>query len=202
MNSRRVCTLLNLVVSVVICVAILMSHNQNGVEASRVLSEDFGSANHLQTYTSSSSSSSAYEQAKITMTFWLQRLASGPSPKGRGHWFVIFHFSTMQVVLSFFSLFFFFFHFFGCWGQDPLYTDIYKERCGASISKYPHVYIFEIRFFDLYIILISLPDSSYMLLCPILPSVTQTACDDVKSPTTLFWKYAILVEINLLFFYY
>lgn len=77
---------MNLVVSVVICVAILMSHNQNGVEASRVLSEDFGSANHLQTYTSSSSSSSsAYEQAKITMTFWLQRLASGPSPKGRGH---------------------------------------------------------------------------------------------------------------------
>lgn len=113
-----------------------------------------------------------------------------------------FIFQLCKLFYPFSPCSFFFLHFFGCWGQDPLYTDIYKERCGASISKYPHVYIFEIRFFDLYIILISLPDSSYMLLCPILPSVTQTACDDVKSPTTLFWKYAILVEINLLFFYY
>ncbi|KAF7805318.1 putative transmembrane protein [Senna tora] len=53
------------------------------VEGSRVLSlrEDFGFAgrNHLQTY------ASVYEQAKTSMSFWLQRLASGPSPKGPGH---------------------------------------------------------------------------------------------------------------------
>ena len=69
-------------VAVVICLAIFMSHNQSGVEASRVLrgSEDFARANHLQSYTSS-----AYEQAKNTMAFWLQCLASGPSPKGPGH---------------------------------------------------------------------------------------------------------------------
>ena len=81
MNSRKGCTLLNLV-AVVVCMAILISHVHSGVEASRVLSdsEDFARASHLHTYTSS-----AYEQAKSTMTLWLQRLASGPSPKGPGH---------------------------------------------------------------------------------------------------------------------
>ncbi|KAJ1410462.1 hypothetical protein SESBI_21963 [Sesbania bispinosa] len=79
MSSFKACsTLLNLV-AVVMFVAIFMSHR---VEASRILSnsEEFAKANHLQTYTSS-----AYEQAKNTMAFWLQRLASGPSPKGPGH---------------------------------------------------------------------------------------------------------------------
>ncbi|KAL4389335.1 hypothetical protein HN51_010220 [Arachis hypogaea] len=89
--SSTTTTLLNLVTIIVICLGILMSHNnQSGVEAGRVLlrgssnSEDFASANHLQSYTFSSSSS-AYEHAKNTMAFWLQRLASGPSPKGPGH---------------------------------------------------------------------------------------------------------------------
>lgn len=59
-----------------VCVAIL-SHTQ--VEASRVLTQDFAARNHLQTY-----ASPVYEQAK-TLSFWLQRLASGPSPKGPGH---------------------------------------------------------------------------------------------------------------------
>ncbi|POO01999.1 Transmembrane protein [Trema orientale] len=51
-----------------------------GVEASRVLSEDFAGGSHLQTY-----SSSVYEKAKFTMACWLERLASGPSPRGPGH---------------------------------------------------------------------------------------------------------------------
>ncbi|CAB4263789.1 unnamed protein product [Prunus armeniaca] len=56
------------------------------VEASRVLPEDFAGANHLETFSSSSlSSSSVYEKAKFTMECWLERLASGPSPKGPGH---------------------------------------------------------------------------------------------------------------------
>ncbi|KAE9608265.1 hypothetical protein Lal_00003450 [Lupinus albus] len=79
MNSRKEYTLLNIATVFVIFVAILVSHSECGVEASRVLSHDFASANYLNTYTS------AYEETKNTMAFWLQRLASGPSPKGPGH---------------------------------------------------------------------------------------------------------------------
>ena len=62
----------------VIVVAIL-SHT--GVKATRVLCEDFASANHLDidTYTS------VYAKAKYTMAGWLQRLPSGPSNGGSGH---------------------------------------------------------------------------------------------------------------------
>ncbi|KAJ0034977.1 hypothetical protein Pint_26019 [Pistacia integerrima] len=74
MNSSKLTTLL---IVLVISVAVL-SHV--GVEASRVLHEDFGGANHLENY-----STSAYEKAKTTMSLWLERLASGPSPRGRGH---------------------------------------------------------------------------------------------------------------------
>ncbi|MBA0870054.1 hypothetical protein Goshw_007271 [Gossypium schwendimanii] len=73
MNSRKLNTLL---IIFVISVAIL-SHV--GVEATRVLAEDFAKANHLETY------SSVYEKAKFTMSCWLERLASGPSPRGPGH---------------------------------------------------------------------------------------------------------------------
>ncbi|TXG72746.1 hypothetical protein EZV62_001325 [Acer yangbiense] len=73
MNARNLGTLL---IVLVISVAIL-SHV--GVEATRVLPEDFASENHLETY------SSVYEKAKTTMGCWLGRLASGPSPKGPGH---------------------------------------------------------------------------------------------------------------------
>ncbi|KAK7257893.1 hypothetical protein RIF29_32204 [Crotalaria pallida] len=88
MNPGKACTVLNLVAVVILCVAMLMSYNnQSGVDASRVLlssdSQDFARANHLQTYTTTSLV--YYEQAKNTMSFWLQRLASGPSRKGPGH---------------------------------------------------------------------------------------------------------------------
>ena len=49
------------------------------VEGARMLSEEFKSATDLTT------SSYVYEKAKFTMTYWLERLASGPSPKGPGH---------------------------------------------------------------------------------------------------------------------
>lgn len=82
MSYVKACTLLNLITIVMICLAILMSESQSSkVEASRVLRNSqefaFARANHLQT--------SAYEQTKNTMTIWLQRLPSGPSPKGPGH---------------------------------------------------------------------------------------------------------------------
>ncbi|KAK9932219.1 hypothetical protein M0R45_019465 [Rubus argutus] len=64
----------------VITVAIL---GHASVEATRLLPKDFAAANHLETY--SSPSSLVYEKAKYTMEYWLQRLASGPSPKGPGH---------------------------------------------------------------------------------------------------------------------
>jgi hypothetical protein len=73
MNFRKTSTLL---IIFVISVAIF-SHGCR-VEAARVLSEDFGSADHLQTY------SSVYERARINMAYWLARLPSGPSP-GDGH---------------------------------------------------------------------------------------------------------------------
>ncbi|KAB1219435.1 hypothetical protein CJ030_MR3G001082 [Morella rubra] len=73
MNFRKSSTLLIiLLISVVI-----LSHG--GVEATRVLSDDFASANHLQKY------SSIYKEAKHTMAYWLERLPSGPSPRGAGH---------------------------------------------------------------------------------------------------------------------
>ena len=49
------------------------------VEGARMLSEEFKSATDLTT------SSYVYEKAKFTMAYWLERLASGPSPKGPGH---------------------------------------------------------------------------------------------------------------------
>ncbi|KAK9997426.1 hypothetical protein SO802_022112 [Lithocarpus litseifolius] len=73
MNSRKTSTLL---IFFVICVAIL-SHA--GVEATRVLFEDFGNANQLETH------SHIYVKAKDIMAYWLQRLSSGPSPGGEGH---------------------------------------------------------------------------------------------------------------------
>lgn len=74
MDSRKVSTLL---IIFVISVAIF---SQVGVEGTRVLPEDFAKANHLETY-----STSVYEKAKFTMSCWLGRLASGPSPRGPGH---------------------------------------------------------------------------------------------------------------------
>ncbi|XWS22165.1 hypothetical protein CRYUN_Cryun29cG0011400 [Craigia yunnanensis] len=73
MNSKEVNTLL---IIFVFSIAIL---SQVRVEATRVLPEDFTQANHLETY------SSVYEKAKFTMSCWLERLASGPSPRGPGH---------------------------------------------------------------------------------------------------------------------
>ena len=73
MNFRNTSTL---VIIFVICVAIL-SHS--GVEATRVLSEDFGDANSFET------GSPIYVKAKDIMAYWLQRLPSGPSPGGEGH---------------------------------------------------------------------------------------------------------------------
>nr|XP_004507363.1 uncharacterized protein LOC101505812 [Cicer arietinum] len=84
MSYVKACTLLNLMTIVMICLAILMSESESKVEASRVLrnSQEFvySKANHIETHTSS-----AYDHAKNTMSFWLQRLPSGPSPKGPGH---------------------------------------------------------------------------------------------------------------------
>ena len=72
MAFKKTCTLLAVLV---ILIAVLSPVVVEG----RVLSEDFAGSNHLATY------STVYEKAKTGMSFWLQRLASGPSPKGPGH---------------------------------------------------------------------------------------------------------------------
>ncbi|CAI9108600.1 OLC1v1008244C1 [Oldenlandia corymbosa var. corymbosa] len=67
----------------VCCMLFLIISMQVNVEAARMLSsteEDFAGANHLDTFPNS-----VYEKAKETMSFWLERLASGPSPRGPGH---------------------------------------------------------------------------------------------------------------------
>ncbi|KAG6732309.1 hypothetical protein I3843_01G164100 [Carya illinoinensis] len=79
MNSRSIST--HVLIIFVIFVAVILSHGSVRVEATRVLSEDFASANHLDmTY-----STSLYEKAKHSMAYWLERLPSGPSPSGPGH---------------------------------------------------------------------------------------------------------------------
>ncbi|KAL3724333.1 hypothetical protein ACJRO7_029496 [Eucalyptus globulus] len=65
-------------VIVLLVLATVASHF--GVEAARALPDDFARANNLATY-----SSAAYENARYTMASWLERLPSGPSPKGPGH---------------------------------------------------------------------------------------------------------------------
>ncbi|PWA55971.1 hypothetical protein CTI12_AA421250 [Artemisia annua] len=72
MTFKKTCTLL-------VFVVILIAFMSPLVVEGRVLSEDFAGANHLATY------STVYEKAQITMSSWLQRLASGPSPRGPGH---------------------------------------------------------------------------------------------------------------------
>lgn len=65
---------------ILVFVAIIMSGG--GVEAARKLmaaEEDFAGANHLANYPA------MYEKARHTMSFWLERLSSGPSPRGPGH---------------------------------------------------------------------------------------------------------------------
>ncbi|CAK9148807.1 unnamed protein product [Ilex paraguariensis] len=61
------------------CLSVVAITSPVRVEATRVLSEDFGGANHLASYPS------MYEHAKETLSCWLERLASGPSPRGPGH---------------------------------------------------------------------------------------------------------------------
>ncbi|KAL6971748.1 hypothetical protein U1Q18_031430, partial [Sarracenia purpurea var. burkii] len=70
MNFRRKTTLL------IIFVTFITILCQVGVQATRVLPKDFADENYLETYPL------MYEKAKLTMTSWLERLSSGPSPKG------------------------------------------------------------------------------------------------------------------------
>ena len=49
------------------------------VQGARMLSEEFKNATDLTT------SSYVYEKTKFTMAYRLERLASGPSPRGLGH---------------------------------------------------------------------------------------------------------------------
>ncbi|GJS37885.1 transmembrane protein [Tanacetum coccineum] len=65
--------------TLLVFVVILIAFMSPLVVEARLLSEDFAGANHLATY------STVYEKAQITMSSWLQRLASGPSPRGPGH---------------------------------------------------------------------------------------------------------------------
>ncbi|KAB1199999.1 hypothetical protein CJ030_MR0G008676 [Morella rubra] len=73
MNYRKTSTIL------IIFVIFVAISNHPDVEATRVLSEDFASTNHLDTY------SAVYEKAKRTVGLWLERLPSGPSPPGAGN---------------------------------------------------------------------------------------------------------------------
>lgn len=79
MSSRKLSAAGLVMIVFVMTVVALISHIE-GVGATRVLPEDFGHVNHLETY-----SSAAYDKARHAMAYWLQRLSSGPSPSGPGH---------------------------------------------------------------------------------------------------------------------
>ncbi|WRX21274.1 hypothetical protein QQP08_013761 [Theobroma cacao] len=61
MDSRKLSTLL------IIFVISMAALSHVGVEATRVLPEDFAKTNHLDKY------SSVYQKAKFTMAYWLER---------------------------------------------------------------------------------------------------------------------------------
>ncbi|KAI6695980.1 hypothetical protein NL676_023690 [Syzygium grande] len=65
---------------VVLLLILVTMASHFGVEAARALPEDFARENNLVTY-----SSAVYQRTRYTMSCWLERLASGPSPKGPGH---------------------------------------------------------------------------------------------------------------------
>lgn len=77
MDSRKLGVLL------IILVISAMVLSGRGAEAARLVPEDFARTNHL---------SSAYESAKNTMSCWFERLASGPSPRGPGHWIIYIYY--------------------------------------------------------------------------------------------------------------
>ncbi|KAL9679394.1 hypothetical protein QQ045_017253 [Rhodiola kirilowii] len=69
-------------VVILVVLAVVMGELSGRVDAtSRVLLEkrDFNGGDYLESY------ASAYEQTRLRMAGWLQRLASGPSPRGPGH---------------------------------------------------------------------------------------------------------------------
>lgn len=77
MDYRRVSSLL-----VVLLVFVALGSRVEVEAAGRVLSEDFAAANHLS---SAHHLPSVFDQAKMSLSSWLEMLPSGPSPKGPGH---------------------------------------------------------------------------------------------------------------------
>ncbi|KAG6582005.1 Membrane-associated 30 kDa protein, chloroplastic, partial [Cucurbita argyrosperma subsp. sororia] len=63
----------------ILVVVVAFLSNSAAVDAARVVPGDFSSVSNLEMYPT------AYEQAKNTVSCWLGRLSSGPSPKGPGH---------------------------------------------------------------------------------------------------------------------
>ncbi|MQL83671.1 hypothetical protein Taro_016171 [Colocasia esculenta] len=75
MASRRACVLL-LVIAVVGAIAF---GREAVVDAARNAPGSFDRGSSYLQYPS------AYESARSAMAFWMEKLASGPSPKGPGH---------------------------------------------------------------------------------------------------------------------
>lgn len=64
----------------IFAIFVTITTTQNHVEAARVLSEDFsGKTIQLAKFPS------VYHKAKSSLSFLLERLPSGPSPRGPGH---------------------------------------------------------------------------------------------------------------------
>jgi hypothetical protein len=74
MNFRKTSSLL-----IIFYISVAIFSHACRVEASRVLSEDFGSAAHLETY------SSIYERAKLNMAYSSGRSPSGGPSTGDNH---------------------------------------------------------------------------------------------------------------------
>ncbi|KAL6504138.1 hypothetical protein OROGR_026061 [Orobanche gracilis] len=68
-----------IILFIIVCLIYIACMSKAHVRATRILSEDFSETNHLVAFPV------MYENAKEKMSYWLQRLASGPSPKGPGN---------------------------------------------------------------------------------------------------------------------
>lgn len=67
------------VILLIVEVLVVLNMGELADATSRMLLKKEANAYYLESYTS------VYEQTRLRMGLWLQRLASGPSPKGPGH---------------------------------------------------------------------------------------------------------------------
>lgn len=117
------------VILIVMIVLVVAVTSPAGVDAGRVLTDNIQGSN-IETY-----SMSVYKKTTNSMACWLQMLASGPSPRGRGHWNITGPGFQHKFSMYRFPIFFFFFNY--CSSRRFIY--IILCITSISINKQPNV---------------------------------------------------------------